>query len=486
MSVQAPRRVLAAPRRSGIGAAAAPVLAGARAHAPFLVLLVAGAVLRIVTSLAYRPALVFYDSTTYLREAADLVPGGSRPLGYPLFLRALPIEGELALVPAVQHLMGLGIAVILYVLLLRLGVGRRLAALAAVPVLLDGYQLNIEQYVLSETLYDAFVVGGIAAILWRRRPTVALGALAGLLFAGAALTRASGMALVVPAIVAIVLLARRPWPAVALVALFAAPVLAYSAWVQSVHGVFGVTTYGGRFLYARVAPFVDCRGLQVPDYQRVLCPTEPRMTIDEYMWSRARSPFWDLEPPPGTTRRQAAGQFARAAIRHQPVEYGRRVAHDFFRGFEWGKRRAANELPLERWKFQTHFPIYRRNTTAVIRAHGDIRGRADRDLAGFLRGYQGVAFTPGTLLGLGLLAGIAAALGIGRARRSGMRVAAFLFCAIAFAAYVPSVAVNQFTYRYQLPLLVLAPPAAALGIAALSRRGTAARSRRTGSRARSS
>ena len=41
---------------------------------------------------------------------------------------------------------------------------------------------------------------------------------------------------------------------------------------------------------------------------------------------------------------------------------------------------------------------------------------------------------------------------------------------MAIAAYLPTVAVNQFTWRYVIPLLVLAPPAGALGITALRRR----------------
>ena len=66
--------------------------------------------------------------------------------------------------------------------------------------------------------------------------------------------------------------------------------------------------------------------------------------------------------------------------------------------------------------------------------------------------------------------GSSAALGVGRARRSGLRTAAFLFTFTALAVYLPSVAVSQFTWRYQLPLLVLLPPAGALGLAALTGR----------------
>ncbi len=72
-----------------------------------------------------------------------------RPVGYPAFLKLLPTDWELAVVPAVQHLFGLAIAVLLYALLVRLGVPKTWSALATAPVLLDGYQLNIEQYILS-------------------------------------------------------------------------------------------------------------------------------------------------------------------------------------------------------------------------------------------------------------------------------------------------------------------------------------------------
>jgi hypothetical protein len=58
-------------------------------------------------------------------------------------------------------------------------------------------------------------------------------------------------------------------------------------------------------------------------------------------------------------------------------------------------------------------------------------------------------------------------LGLGSARRSGLRTAAFLFAAMAVAIFGTAVAVNTFTWRYQLVLVILLPPAGVLGIAAL-------------------
>jgi hypothetical protein len=473
--VSAPPAGAAGGPGGGASAPAARAAAFARRHWVFLALLAAGTALRVVTLLAYRPALIYFDSTTYLDNAEDLEPRGVRPLGYPLFLRLLPLEDELAVVPLVQHAMGLGIALALYALLVRLGVRPWLAALGAAPVLLDAYQLNIEEYILSETLYEALLVGGIVLVLWHRRPGLVLPALAGLLFAGAAITRASALLLFVPAVIALVLLARRPWPALALVAAFAVPVVGYMAWVDDVQGRFGITTYGGRFLYARVAPFADCRGLDIPAYQRPMCPRDPRMTVEEYMWSKKRSPVFDVELPEGRTRPEVAGEFARAVIRHQPLDYAREVTQDFFRAFSPVKNVGEGELPVSRWQFQLEFPVYREEVTEALRAHGDVRGRVDRDLASLLRRYQRIGYTPGPVLAIGLVLAALAALGAGRARRSGLQVACGLFVAMALAAYVPSVAVNQFTWRYQLPLVVLLVPALALAITALRGRPGAGR-----------
>lgn len=459
-----------------IRGAAASVLALAGAHKLFTGLLAAGLVLRIVTFFAYRPALVYYDSTRYLDTMRDLAPGQVRPAGYPIFLWILPTGWELAVVPAVQHGLGLAIAVALYAVLIRLGVRRSWSAIATAPVLLDAYQLNIQQYILTEALFETLLVAGCVLILWRRPPGPAAAALAGFAIAGAALVRGNALVAIAPLFLALLLL-RPPWRSVAaLVVAFAVPLAAYAAWYQSEHGDYALSGYGGRFLYARVAPFADCNRFEVPAEERVLCPAgEPgeRPNVETFMWSRSRSPVYRVEPE---RRVELAGSFARRTIRHQPFDYAEAVLSDFVYGFSPVKGQREGDLPVERWRFQTYFPMFREpDTSEILRADGYERGQVARPLARFLRTYQRVGHTPGPLLALALLLGAAAAVGIGRARGSGVRTAAFAFTGVALAIAISSVAVSQFSWRYQLPLLVLAPPAGAIGATALARRYPAPR-----------
>ena len=104
----------------------------------------------------------------------------------------------------------------------------------------------------------------------------------------------------------------------------------------------------------------------------------------------------------------------------------------------------------------------------VIRSHGDKHWYADARLTSFLRTYQRVGYVPGPLLAVFLLVALLAAVGVGRARQSGLRAAAFLFSSSSVVLLLASVAVTVFSWRYQLPQLVLLPPAAAIGLTALT------------------
>ena len=70
----------------------------------------------------------------------------------------------------VQHLLGLAMAVVIYVVLRRRGVWRWLAALATAPVLLDAYQLQIEHIIMSDTLFEACWSPRSRVLAWHRPP----------------------------------------------------------------------------------------------------------------------------------------------------------------------------------------------------------------------------------------------------------------------------------------------------------------------------
>src|SRR5262249_1197467 len=94
----------------------------AREHWLLTVLLAAGLGLRVLAQIACRPALIYIDSLRYLYHAH-----GADPVGYRVLLRPLLLVGNLDLVAAFQHVVGLAMAVVLYAVLLRRGVPRWLA-----------------------------------------------------------------------------------------------------------------------------------------------------------------------------------------------------------------------------------------------------------------------------------------------------------------------------------------------------------------------
>ena len=455
----------------------------AGAHRLFLILLALGVALRTIVFFAYQPALFSPDSEFYLLSSRTFAPPLQRPYGYSAFLALVPPGRWLALVPFLQHLFGLAMACLLYAVLLRLGARRWIAALAAAPVLLDAYELNIEQYVLSETLFELLLVGGVAALLWHRPLGTRAAGLAGLLFALSALTRGTALFVALPALLAVVFLTaglparERLHRAGAFVLVLGGLLLGYVAAFRAVHGEWSFTGYEGRRLYARVVLWVDCSKFSVPEVERPLCPRQPvgeRPRLVNLIWLPG-SPVGDVDPPPGETRNSVAGAFARRAMRQQPLTYARVVAEDFATSFAptKGDRERSGYL-VAQWQFQTRFPIPRHLKGWSVRPPPEFRngddGRVQVSLASFLRTYQRFGYAPGPLLAAALLVGIAAALGLAGSRPAGLRSAAFLFVGLALGLCLGTLLVAPFSWRYQLPQLILLPPAAAVAATALLRR----------------
>ena len=243
----------------------------ARRHWALLVLLAAGLGLRVVTQIAYRPALFYIDSYKYLRGS-----GGSDPVGYNILLKPILWVGNLAMVAGFQHLLGLAMAVTIYTLLTRRGAPRWAATLAAAPILLDAYQLQMEQTIMPDVTFEALILAGLAILLWRPRQGFWRVAAGALVLGLTADVRQIGELLIIPAVVFAVLVARgwrRRLGYLALaVACFAVPVLGYMT-VSSVTGNgFALTTSGGNVLYGRAAVAADCATLKLPADERSLCP----------------------------------------------------------------------------------------------------------------------------------------------------------------------------------------------------------------------
>jgi len=126
-------------------------------------LLAVGLVLRVLAMMAYHPALLYVDTLKYLYGAWP----GADPVGYTAILKPILLVGDLGTVALVQHVLGLAMAVAIYALLVRRGVPRWLSAIAMTPVLLDAYQLQIEQTIMPDVWFEAFVVAGVVLLLWR-------------------------------------------------------------------------------------------------------------------------------------------------------------------------------------------------------------------------------------------------------------------------------------------------------------------------------
>lgn len=445
----------------------------------FAALLVAGAALRVVTQLAYRPALIFYDSSSYLHNALALFPQPDRPIGYPLLLRAVLEIGTLRWVAAAQHAMGLVAAGILYATLTRLRLPAWLAALGAAPLLLDGYQLNIEQWIMSDTLFELLLVVAFAFLLWNRSPGLLACLAAAALLGFAVWVRLAGAAMIVPAIV-IILGTRRPWRrklarALLAAAVFALPLAGYAGWFDAVWGKFAMSEATSRFLYARVATFADCSVIRPPGDERALCPTtrpgERRLPTNCYAWCAA-SPYARYVPPPGRDKDALVKRFAEDAILRQPLDYAGTVLADFGHGFEPGRPVGGLDGGFGYWRFTVRYPQAAPPGVPAeqARVFRSAPPGVDPDLSRFLVDYQGIVYTPGPALALGLAAGLAAAAGLGRARRSGLRIACLGLCLAGLAVTFPAYLTSEFDWRYELPLLFCYWPGGLVAAYALSGR----------------
>jgi Dolichyl-phosphate-mannose-protein mannosyltransferase len=461
-----------------LGPAIGRLAPGLRRHWLISALMLAGLALRLLALIAFRPALFYIDSTRYLYSAA-----GNDPVGYRVPLRAILLAGNLDTIAAVQHLLGLAMAAAIYLVLLRRGVPRWLSALAAAPVLLDGYQLQIEQTIMPDAWFEALIVAGLVLLLWQAQARWTVIVAAGLALGAAATIRQVGEILIVPALLYLVIAAGRTRRAVSgaaiLCSAFALPILVYCSVSYAVTGHFWLSHSGTTTIYGRVAEAADCASLKLPASERGLCPSaQQKLLGPDGLEHAAGSPLrpYYADLPHGEASRTVSA-FNRAVVSQQPVSVLSSWVSDSVKLFGLQRASSAGDTPIWRWQFQGDFPAYPPHaSTAVIssaaRQFGGGQPAVDRPVALFLRHYQlHGGYTPGPLYALAAAAGLIGALSVARRQRgpagpAGRQLsgAAFLFTAAAAAILLTS-DLFEFSWRYQLPALVTLPPAGALGIA---------------------
>lgn len=450
-----------------------------RRHWALVVLLIAGAALRVVTQLAYRPALLYIDSPKYL------VPGMEEydPEGYRALIRPMLWFGNLSALAAVQHVLGLAMAAVLYALLIRRGVPRWAAALAAAPVLLDAYQLQLEQTIMPEVMFEALVVAGLAVLLWTRRLSSALVIVAGCVLGSSATVRQVGEVLAAPGLVFVALgtngWLRRMRRAALFTVFFALPILAYMTYSATVlNNGFKLSSMNNAMLYGRTAAAADCPALKIPAGERPLCPSPEAASglgVDGLVNSPA-SPVHTYVPPAGTNRSEAVKDFSYSVLEQQPLRVAGSITTDFVKLFALTRSDDRGDPPISRWQFQTSYPAYPpritpRTADQLFRSTGG--GGAPtvvRSLAAPLRAYQlHGGHTPGPYLLLALIAGLGGIASYGRGRNGPAALACLLVTGLGVAS-VLGADLYEFSWRYQLPALITLPAAGALGVAAIKAR----------------
>lgn len=463
----------------------------ARRHGWFLGVFGLGAVLRIVAVLGYRPALWFPDSYTYVVTAMQPRPDLVRPAGYSMFLRLFEPFHSFAVVTFVQHALGLLAGVMIYATVLRRCGHTRLtaplAALAATPVLLDAYQIEMEHLLVSDTLFT-FLVVAAGCLALRRPPDTRAAAALGLILAAATLTRTVGLPLI--AVFGFFLAryglgraraarrdVRRCVGAFLLAAL--APLAAYMGWFHATHHRVGLIGANGVFIYARTMAFADCTIMRPPADLAVLCDSRPpaeRPPTQEYVWNDD-APLVRLPGITFTAETDAlAGRFAWLAIRSQPLDYAAATLTELGRTFTWRRGVYPNAEIYGYYEFPAVTPPPPTRPPAIVGREfaeryerGPVTVRIAEPYAGWMRSYQEVAFLPGAvLLAVLLLPLVPAVRRPGRPPYGTVTPWGVAWAAAWVLLLVPA-ATAQFDYRYVLPATPLACLAAALAVGVRAR-----------------
>jgi hypothetical protein len=489
----------------------------------FTAALAAGAALRLLAVLGYPGALWFAgDSYVYVGAALRPQPNLSKSTGYSLFLRLLLPFHSFTLVTVVQHLMGLAVAVMLYVLLRRAAVSKTWSAVATLPVLLDGYIIEDEHLIMAESLFTFLLMLSMLLILWRPdRVRWGAAVLGGLLTGYAAVVRTEG-AIMLAVLPLFLLLRGRSWKtlrgwlvAVSFAVASLVPVAAYASWFHQRNGSYNMTLSTGYYLWGRVSSFANCAAIKPTGREAVVCPTQAiadRTPPGNYIWDapyvhKNMDAICTITMKNGKVAGKDCGpvspagnalltNFAIHAVEAQPLSYVKTVFFDTMLSFGFPRIGYPGAGTTYYYSFHLRYVVAPTATTKGYNtlppnlknhewipggtAYSDwlayghqAPGVVDKIFAFPIAAYQRVFFTWGPLLALIFLIGLG---GVIEVRRRGRRIGALrlrwsprgttmLPWISALALLVFPIAVADFDYRYLLPVIPFACLAAGLAFA---------------------
>jgi hypothetical protein len=429
-------------------------------YRPLLILLGVAIFIRIALMLAYFPAVMqMFDSPRYARvNSWPLFADFWMPAGYPMLLRMLQaISNQLWVTIAIQHLMGLTLGPLLFLAMRHLGAARWAACIPAAVPLVCGDYLYLEHVIMADFLLLLLATAGITAVIRGLVPTLHLGwlALGSAFLAAAAVTRSVGIILVPVLLLCSVVWLRHSLTRVCAAALgiILPAALAFGLYCGArvwTHGQYlGLTDMRGWNLYARVAPFADCRKFVPTEETAILC--------EERAPSQRPGPFgyvWDLTSTPrrmfplGPQSSKKMEAFAWRAICHQPSDYLKAVLVDLAKYLD---------LPLESnrpysgqsrkyfsfgWRDQSVEKLVVNAMSKQYRGT-NVRFYGRQQLAF----YQNVFRVNGIMIGLFLILTV---VGMFQARGS-IGLGIWLFGLSACGLYLVPVLTLSYTYRYGIP-----------------------------------
>ena len=195
----------ARPGRPGLRELAARAWSG---HRLFLIVLTPAVLLRIDAELGYRWPAWFNDSFQYVQNTVHFQLDPTRVAGYSIWLKILQPLHTYAVVTIVQHLMGLAVAVMMYALARhRFRAPAWAATLATVPVLYDGFQIQLEHMIMADVPFLFLVMLAVTLLLWSPQPSLGRCLLIGLLLGVSEIVRSVGLPLL--AVFAVYMIIRR-------------------------------------------------------------------------------------------------------------------------------------------------------------------------------------------------------------------------------------------------------------------------------------